>query len=93
MPICVVQGRRLQVRGVDGAAVSVLEQSGIDDGGISGEWNVAGETVLEDAGNKRAFGGLADLFFNDRGKGDSFGDLSPETQLNSGLAEAVDHCA
>ena len=82
MFVGVVGGRGLQVGGVDGAAPSVVEQGGVDDGGVGGERHGTGEAVDEDSGDERAFGVLADLFFDQRGHDDGAGMvLSVEAEL------------
>src|SRR5450631_3905729 len=61
-----VVGRiRLEVGSVNGAAVAILEQSGIDDAGIGGERHVLGEAVFEDSGDEWALRTLANFFLDE----------------------------
>src|ERR1035441_4132419 len=56
----------LEVGGVDGAAITAIEQSCVDDAGICRERHALGEAVGEDAGDERALGVLIDLLLDER---------------------------
>ena len=92
MAVGIVGRGVLQVRGVDGAAIEVVKERGIDDAGIGGERHVLREAVDKDSGNERAFGVLGDLFFDQGGEYDRSREVGGgKVELGGGLAEALDH--
>ena len=83
----------LQIRGVDGAAEAVFEQSGIDDRGIGLERHAADEPVLKDAGDERTFIALSYFFFDDGGEDDGTEGVAAGAELGRLLAESLHHDA
>ena len=86
---------RVEVGAVDGAAITSLEQGGVDDGGVGFKRHLAGETVDKDAGDQGTLFLDAHFLFNEGGKGHDAGDICitvwVEAKLRGGLSEAPDH--
>ena len=89
--VSVIGRWRLEVGGVDGAAPAIVEQGGVDDGGVGGQGDALGEAVDEDACYQGALRVLANLFFNERGHDDGMGNVVVEAELGGCLAEAAHH--
>ena len=82
----------MEVGGVDGTAPAVVQQGGIDHGGVGRKGHGSGEAIEEDAGHERTLGVLGDLLLDDGGHSDGGGHVGAvEAELGADLSEAVDH--